>query len=111
MEYLTLFWNFDTNNYTKIIAFIIFIIVILCVICKPKNKNNKSNTNSINKNGLTNCQIDHKVCQENKKRGNNNICVACKPNGNYPNKIYNPKLGWVNVDPVTGRALSKSKVS
>ncbi len=118
MEFLNLFWNFDADNKTKFFVFAIIALMALCILCKPKGKK-KESTPTINSNNnakpkmnnppqpLTKCQIDYKVCQENTKRGNlnKNMCFQCKPNGDFPNQIYYPSIGWINVDPKTGKPL------
>lgn len=100
MDILKLFWDLDINNTTKITIFIIIVILVLCIICKPKNKKDKYK--NINK--PTKCQIDYKLCKENSKNGNNEVCHICKNNGDYPDKIYNSKVGWINIDPKSGKA-------
>ena len=103
MDFLSLFWNIDVSNTTKIIAFIIFVIFILCIICKPRNK--KIDTYVADR-GPSKCQIDYKTCQENSKRGNKNVCYVCKPNGDYPEKIHHPQLGWIKLNPKTGKQIN-----
>lgn len=102
MDILKLFWDLDINNTTKIAIFIIIAIIVLCIICKPKNKKDKYKNVNINK--PTKCQIDYKLCKENSKNGNNEVCHICKNNGDYPDKIYNSKIGWINIDPKSGKA-------
>ena len=101
MELLKLFWDLDANNGAKFIIFIMVAVCILCIICRPKNKKDMYKDSS----EPTNCQIDYKLCKENSKRGNNAVCHVCKPNGEYPDKIYSPDLGWIGVDPKTGKSV------
>jgi hypothetical protein len=112
MEFLNLFWNFDADNKTKLIIFCSLVIMFLCILCKPKN-NKVSHIpilqpNVSKKTNISKCQIDQKVCQVNVKHGytNKNLCIKCKPNGNYPDKIYNSKIGWINLDPNTGQEIN-----
>ena len=117
MDFLNLFWNFDASSNTKLLIFGLVALFFLFILCRPKNADKSNQVQTMNKineimtgenhkknKSLTRCQIDHKICQENAKRGNTNgICHVCKPNGDYPDKIYNPDLGWINVDPKTGK--------
>ena len=101
MDLLGLFWNFNANDSTKIIAFFIFIVLMLCIICKPKKKRVTDGFSE----RPTKCQIDYKMCQENSKRGNNNknVCHLCKSNGDYPDKIYKNGVGWIKLNPKSGK--------
>ena len=112
MDSLNLFWSLNVNNSTKLIMISIVVILILCIICKPKNKkkvdeyiNHSNNKNNNKNNNLSKCQIDYETCKENNRRGNidKTFCHVCKPNGDYPDKIYHPNVGWMKVDPKTGK--------
>ena len=110
MDFLNLFWSFDANGSTKLIVMSVVAILILCIICKPKNKKkiDEYKTDNNNSQNLSKCQVDYKMCQENTERGNNtdkNLCHVGKPNGDYPDKVYNQNVGWVKIDPKYGNPI------
>lgn len=91
MDILNLFWNLDASDATKVFIFIVCALCALCTICKSKNENKP-----------TKCEIDYSLCIEN----NNDMCYKCLPNGDFPSQIYNSNIGWINIDPKTGKHLS-----
>jgi len=120
MDFLNLFWNFDANNKTKFLFFGLIALFVMCILCRPKGSDQSGQVKTMKKINdvmtgenhkknipLTKCQIDHQLCRENLKKGNNNlVCHVCKPNGDYPDKIFHPQAGWIPVDPKTGNALN-----
>lgn len=120
MEFLNLFWNFNADSKTKLFFFAIVGLAVLCILCRPKGSDKSNQVKTVDKinnvmsgknwekkdTPLTQCQIDHKLCQENLKLGNSNqVCHVCKPNGDYPEQIYHPNVGLIKVNPKTGKPI------
>jgi hypothetical protein len=100
-------------------------LLLLCIICQPKPIDYSDTVNEIIDNSdvlgqkslyphlsqphLSKCQIDYGLCKENLKVGSlnkpSNYCHTCKENGEFPDKIYHSKVGWINLDPQSGESI------